>query len=84
MQAGLGLFVGLRYGLLAMVVGMFVGYLLQRAPITLDWSTWYVWHTAIPMVCLVSLGLYGFWISLGDRPFLMALGHKERIGLAAR
>jgi serine/threonine-protein kinase len=68
LQAALGLFLALRYGLLALTVGMFVGYTVQFAPITLDWSGWYVWHAVVPMAVLTGLAVYGFVVSLGGRP----------------
>jgi hypothetical protein len=70
LQAALGIFIIMRCGLTALIVGMFVGFTLATTPITFDWSKWYVWHSAIPMVLIVSLAVYGFVISLGGQPLL--------------
>lgn len=62
------LFVALRFGLLPFTIGMFVHWTILAAPITIDWSTWYAWNSAVPMVVLVVLAMYGFVTSIAGRP----------------
>jgi serine/threonine-protein kinase len=62
------LFVTLRFGLLAVTVGMFYCYYLYQIPLSLDLSAWYGWHSLIYMLWPVLLVGVGFWIARGGDP----------------
>jgi hypothetical protein len=60
-------YLGLRFGLLAALVGVFVGQVLGEVPWTTDLSVWYADRTLIAAVVLAVLLVYGFSIALGGR-----------------
>jgi hypothetical protein len=68
--AALSLGVLFRFGLLALIVGIFVSNSLTRLPITLNASEWYVGRSLIALLCLSALMIYGFHTSLGGRPLV--------------
>jgi hypothetical protein len=56
----------LRFGLIAAIFGYAIKSNL-RLPHTLDLSAWYAGTTAVPLILLALLALYGFRTSLGGR-----------------
>ena len=60
-------YLGLRFGLLAALVGVFVGQVLSDVPWTTDLSVWYVDRTLIAAAVLAVLLAYGFSVALGGR-----------------
>jgi serine/threonine-protein kinase len=66
--AALSVFVLFRFGLLALVVQIFVAIVLIRLPITLDASEWYVGRSLFVLLYLSAVMIFGFYTSLGRRP----------------
>jgi len=64
------LFVLLRFGIVAAVLGNSVGFLLLVFPVTLQTSAWYAGIGYVALLVLAGLALYGFRTSLGGRPLL--------------
>jgi hypothetical protein len=62
------LFVALRFGLLAVTVGLFFCYYLYQVPLTLDPSAWYWWQSLIYMAWPILLAIIAFSIARGARP----------------
>jgi predicted Ser/Thr protein kinase len=56
----------LRFGLIAAIFGYATKSIL-RLPHTLDFSAWYAGTTAVPLILLALLAVYGFRTSLGGR-----------------
>ncbi len=53
----------LRWGLLATIVTLFTHFLLLRAPLTTDWSSWHATAGITYTVTLAGLALLGAWLS---------------------
>jgi serine/threonine-protein kinase len=68
LQAGLSVFVLLRYGLVALIALSLVSDLLFMAPRTLDFSQWYAPMGMLPLVAAALIAVYGFRVSLAGRP----------------
>jgi serine/threonine-protein kinase len=68
----------LRFGLLALVVAYGVQNLLQVFPVALDPSRWYFARGFVPVIVALALVLYGFRISLGNRPVFGMLSAEEQ------
>ena len=62
-----GVFLLLRFGILAAVACGFAGFLLQSAPLSLDTSAWYFGASLTYLAVVVGLAGYAAWISLGNR-----------------
>ena len=72
LRNGFNLFIALRFGLLAIVFLRYSYLLLIWTPLTYDLSAWYAGSTVAYGLVLICLAVYGFVISLGDRPLLKA------------
>lgn len=57
---GLGLWVLTRFGLLAVVTGLFLTQVLNRSPLTLDFGAWYADLSGLGLLTTVGLALLGF------------------------
>ena len=57
-----------RSGWLSMAVGLFVFDVLGAFPLTFDPTAWYAGNTLFALVVVFGLAIYGFKVSLGDRP----------------
>jgi hypothetical protein len=57
----------LRFGLIAAIFGYTIKSILRALPHTLHFSAWYAGTTAVPLILLALLALYGFRTSLGGR-----------------
>jgi hypothetical protein len=66
------LFVLMRFGLLAIVVGHIVGVITSRYPASLDASAWYSGYGYLSLAILAAIVLYAFRTSLGGRLLLSA------------
>jgi serine/threonine-protein kinase len=66
-----------RFGLLAVVIEMFVTQLLMRFPLTLDPSRWYFGHGMLAVAIVLGLAIYGFHTSLGGQKALGGLALEE-------
>jgi hypothetical protein len=64
------LFVFMRFGLLALVVGFIVSGVMTDAPFTFDFAAWYAASSCYVLLALAALFVYAFFISLGNRPLL--------------
>jgi serine/threonine-protein kinase len=62
-----GVFLLLRFGILATVACVFASLLLQTGPLSLDTSAWYFSASLTCLVALVGLSGYAAWISVGSR-----------------
>jgi hypothetical protein len=62
------LFVLMRFGLLAIAVGLWVGAILVSFPASLDISAWYAGYGYAALGILALIVLYAFRTSLGGRP----------------
>jgi serine/threonine-protein kinase len=62
------LFVIVRYGLVAVAVGFYIGDLLEVVPLQLDLGAWYAPQVLLPMAAVLALLLYGFHVALAGQP----------------
>ncbi len=61
----------LRVGFLASMVSGFTGALLRMYSLTFDPSAWYAGNTVLVLLVLAGFAVYGFRVSLGNRPVLV-------------
>jgi len=57
----------MRYGLVASVVVLFAGYMLNYFPVTLNFSVWYAGIGLAPIVAVLALAVFAFYTSLGEQ-----------------
>lgn len=69
---GIALVVVMRFGLVALAVGIFTADLLGNVPLTADLSTWYAPHGLFALACVVGLAVWGFYYSLAGKSLLKA------------
>ncbi len=69
-SGGVGIFVLLRFGLLAFATSVVFTILSQSFPITTQLSSWYFGIGLTGLVLLLALTGYGFYTSLGGQPIL--------------
>ncbi len=55
-----GVWVMIRYGLLTLTVALYVAFVLNTSPITLDFHVWYADLSLSVLAIVVALGAYGF------------------------
>jgi serine/threonine protein kinase len=72
LQLSLMLYVMLRCGLFAYVVGAAVASVLMLFPITSDFSAWYAGSAIFTLICILALTGYAFHTALGGRPLFKA------------
>jgi hypothetical protein len=73
-----GIFVTLRFGLLALAVGLYFNYFLYQVPLTLDLSKWYGWHSVAYMLWALALAFIAYRIARGfRRPLSFEFGLKS-------
>jgi len=70
LTAVLCVFLLVRFGILALAIGLFVTSLLLNYPMTLDFSRWYANRSAFALAVLLGMAVYGFRSALGGRPVL--------------
>src|SRR5271157_2209692 len=68
LQAGLGVFLLMRYGLVALIAAGAVNSFLLDVPRTLDFSLWYAPMGMLPLLLAAGIAIYGFRTSLAGRP----------------
>ncbi|HEV3201370.1 MAG TPA: serine/threonine-protein kinase [Bryobacteraceae bacterium] len=68
MQGGLAIYTLIRFGVLPMVVGIFVSSLLPEFPVTSDFSNWYAGSNIFALVTVVVLGGWSLHTTLAGRP----------------
>jgi predicted Ser/Thr protein kinase len=67
----LGIFaILIRYGLVALVSGLFVFDLLGSAPLTGNFDAWYAAYGLAAVAIIAALAVFGFKVSLAGRPLL--------------
>jgi len=64
------IFLMLRFGLFAAIAAVFIHQIYHRVPITLDPNDWYFSLGMSPLLIVIGLGVYGFYVSLGGRTLL--------------
>lgn len=57
-----------RFGLLTTMVAQLVFFLSLAYPLTSDFSTWYLHAALFPIVIILALAIFGFYVSLGGQP----------------
>jgi hypothetical protein len=57
----------LRFGFLALVVGLLAAALLSISPLTTDLTAWYAGSGSVCALTLAGLAVYGCIVSLGER-----------------
>ncbi len=50
----------LRYGIVPLVISIFTADLLLAAPLTLDFSAWYIGHSLVALLAVLAVAVYGF------------------------
>jgi serine/threonine-protein kinase len=58
----------LRYGIVPLIVGMLTADCLLNAPLTLDFSAWYVSTSLVGLLVFLSIAVYGFRCAVAGRP----------------
>ena len=58
----------IRFGLVASAMAWFTHSVLIRAPLTLDWTTWYAGRSFAVLGFFVALLVFAFYNSLGGKP----------------
>jgi serine/threonine-protein kinase len=58
----------LRFGLVALIVGFFVLYVLRSSMVTGDLSSWYGGTSVFVLVGVLAIAIYGFYTALYSRP----------------
>jgi len=59
-----------RFGLIALGVGVFLADVLLNVPYSLDFSNWYAAHNLLIVFSFFAIGLWGFYLSLGGKKLL--------------
>ena len=67
-MAAIIIFVLVRFGLFASVLTNFVAAFLEAAPLTVDPEAWYFGRSLAVLLILLAAAVYGFWLSLGEKP----------------
>ena len=68
--AGSLLFMLVRFGLLAVVVGMTIGNIFWQLPLIADPTSWYFHNTILTALLILGLSGWGLWATLAGRPVL--------------
>ncbi|MBV9886475.1 MAG: serine/threonine protein kinase [Acidobacteria bacterium] len=63
-------FAVVRFGLIALGVGVFLADVLLNVPYSLDFSNWYAAHNLLLVFSFFAIGVWGFYLSLGGRKLL--------------
>jgi hypothetical protein len=59
-----------RFGLIALGVGVFLADVLLNVPYSLDFSNWYAAHNLLIVFSFFAIGVWGFYLSLGGKKLL--------------
>ena len=59
-----------RFGLIALGIGVFVADVLLNVPYSLDFSNWYAAHNLLIVFSFFAIGVWGFYLSLGGKQLL--------------
>jgi hypothetical protein len=66
------LYLAVRFGLLAVVVGAYCWSILAFTPITYDLGAWYAGSAVVSLALVAGLAGYGFWTAKAGRPLFRA------------
>jgi serine/threonine-protein kinase len=58
----------LRYGIVPLIVSVLTADCLLNAPITLDFSSWYIASSLVSLLLFLGIALYGFRCTLAGKP----------------
>lgn len=61
-----------RFGLIALGIGVFLADVLLNMPYSLDFSNWYAAHNLLLVFSFFAIGVWGFYLSLGGKTLLKA------------
>ncbi|HEY1924413.1 MAG TPA: hypothetical protein VGG58_04115, partial [Candidatus Acidoferrum sp.] len=61
-----------RFGLIALGIGVFLADVLLNVPFSLDFSNWYTAHNLLLVFSFFAIGVWGFYLSLGGKKLLKA------------
>jgi predicted Ser/Thr protein kinase len=64
---GVAALVVLRFGFVALAVGLFVTDMLLNVPVALDFSSWYATSTLLPLLSVAALAVWGFYNALAGQ-----------------
>ena len=56
-----------RFGFIALGVGVFLADVLLNVPYSLDFSNWYAAHNLLIVFSFFAIGVWGFYLSLGGK-----------------
>jgi hypothetical protein len=70
MQGALAIYTLIRFGVLPMVVGIFVSSLLPEFPVTADFSSWYAGSNIFALAAVLTLAAWSFHAALAGRRLL--------------
>jgi Protein kinase domain/zinc-ribbon domain len=59
-----------RFGLIALGIGVFLADVLINVPYSLDFSNWYAAHNLLLVFSFFAIGVWGFYLSLGGKKLL--------------
>jgi hypothetical protein len=59
-----------RFGLIALGIGVFLADVLLNVPYSLDFSNWYATHNLLIVFSFFAIGLWGFYLSLGGKKLI--------------
>jgi hypothetical protein len=59
-----------RFGLIALGIGVFLADVLLNVPYSLDFSNWYAAHNLLLVFSFFAIGVWGFYLSLGGKKLL--------------
>jgi hypothetical protein len=58
----------LRYGIVPLIVSVLTADCLLNAPITLDFSAWYIASSLVSLLLFLGIALYGFRCTVAGKP----------------
>jgi hypothetical protein len=61
-----------RFGLIALGIGVFLADVLLNVPYSLDFSNWYATHNLLLVFSFFAIGVWGFYLSLGGKKLVKA------------
>jgi protein kinase-like protein/zinc ribbon protein len=59
-----------RFGLIALGIGVFLANVLLSVPYSLDFSNWYAAHNLLLVFSFFAIGVWGFYLSLGGKKLI--------------
>ncbi len=68
---GVMVFTLMRFGLLSMVVAMYISIFIGSFPLGTDFSVWYVGEILFTIAVVLVLGIFGFRTALAERPLFV-------------